>query len=106
MLEISVARDFSRFPFGRYPDHGPYSGQRFRDEFMVPRLKEGSLTVDLDGARGLAPSFLEEAFGGLVRLGFDLATLRARLTIVCEADPSRVDEAWAYIVSADGRVAS
>jgi hypothetical protein len=106
MTELSVARDFSRFPFGRYPDHGPHNGQRFREELLAPRLEDGEVVVDLNGARGLAPSFLEEAFGGLVRRGFEVSLLRRRLKIVCETDPSRVEEAWAYIENAARRSAS
>lgn len=31
--------------------------------------------MDLDGTYGLGPSFLEEAFGGLIRKGFDYGQL-------------------------------
>lgn len=100
MIDLSVARDFSEFPFGRYPSHGPNSGQRFRDDFLIPALRRGSVTVDLSGARGLAPSFMEEAFGGLIRKGFSLKQLREQMTIRCENDLSRVSEAWAYVEAA------
>ncbi|MCP4501669.1 MAG: STAS-like domain-containing protein [Deltaproteobacteria bacterium] len=66
--QISIADDFSRYPVGRYLTDGPYSGERFRDEILVPALKLGQAVVDFDGGRGYGSSFLEEAFGGLVRL--------------------------------------
>ena len=71
MLRVSIAKDFSEFPAGREPEDGPNSGQRFRDEILFPRLKNASsgdvVEVDLDGTMGYGSSFLEEAFGGLVR---------------------------------------
>lgn len=98
MTNLSVARDFSEYPFGRYPAHGPHNGQRFRDDLLCPRLRRGEhVTVDLTGAKGLAPSFMEETFGGLVRAGFTESHLRAHLTVECRTDPSLIDEAWMYI---------
>lgn len=71
-LEIKIARDFSRYPGGRYRADGKYSGEEFRDDVLVPLLLDAkrqnkSITVELDGAAGYPSSFLEEAFGGLVR---------------------------------------
>lgn len=104
-VELNIATQFSQFPFGRYPDHGPDNGQRFRDELLAPALRENDeVTVDLTGARGLAPSFLEEAFGGLVRLGFTLAELRQRLHVVSKTDPSLVTEVFAYIEDEAARI--
>jgi len=65
---ISVARDFSKFPGGRYYTDGPFSGEQFRKEILEPALDEAeTLFVDLNGTRGYGSSFLDEAFGGLVR---------------------------------------
>lgn len=95
---IDLAKQFSTYPFGRYPKHGPDNGQRFRVEYLEPALKAGGVvTVDISGARGLAPSFLEEAFGGLVRSGFTKADLDLRLVIESAVDPSLVEEVWGYI---------
>lgn len=65
--------DFTRTPGPRHRDEGEFSGEQFRDEYLDPRFQtareEGkTLLVDLDGTSGYASSFLEEAFGGLVRL--------------------------------------
>ena len=83
-VTIDVARDFGRFPAGRFRTDGRYSGERFREEFLVPALrKQGTVTVEMDGAAGYGPSFIEEAFGGLVRKeGFDKEVLSYRLRIV------------------------
>lgn len=69
---INVAEDFSRYPGGRYRDDGEHSGEEFRDDFLVPALElaranNGKVVVVLDGVTGYPSSFLEEAFGGLVR---------------------------------------
>jgi len=67
---INVAEDFSRYPAGRYYDDGPYSGQKFREEYLVPVITNNEKAIiNLDGVRGYGSSFLEEAFGGLVREG-------------------------------------
>jgi hypothetical protein len=70
---ISIAKDFTRYPGPRYIDDGPKSGEEFRESVLVPRILAaektgGKVIVVLDGARGYTSSFLEEAFGGLVRL--------------------------------------
>jgi hypothetical protein len=95
---VDVAAQFDRYPFGRYPSHGPNNGQRFREEFLLPDLKRGvRLVVDLSHAEGLAPSFLEEAFGGLVRAGFSPTELSELLDVRSDLDPSLIDEVQAYI---------
>lgn len=68
MSVISVARDFTRYPAGRYKQNGETSGEAFRERFLEEPLKKGEqITVDFDGTVGYGSSFLEEAFGGLVR---------------------------------------
>jgi hypothetical protein len=65
---ISVATDFTRFPSGRYQINGTTSGEEFRERFLIPAISNGIRTkVLLDGTIGYGSSFLEEAFGGLVR---------------------------------------
>jgi len=38
IVKVSIAKDFSEFPAGRENEDGPYSGQRFRDEILLPKL--------------------------------------------------------------------
>jgi len=95
---VDVAAQFDRYPFGRYPSHGPNNGERFREEFLVPDLRQGvKLTIDLSHADGLAPSFLEEAFGGLVRAGFSPRDIAALVEVRSDTDPSLIDEIQHYI---------
>ena len=94
---INVARDFSRYPAGRYVDDGPYSGAAFRDGILIPALKAGeAIVVELDGVRGYGSSFLEEAFGGLVRNGFAAELIRQLISFQ-SADRSLVEEIEDYI---------
>lgn len=67
-MKIQIGRDYSDAPAGRYKSDGPYSGERFRDDILLPALMEhDSVEVDLSGVAGYGSSFLEEVFGGLVR---------------------------------------
>lgn len=82
MITVRVASDFSRHPAGRHVTDGPYSGEAFRIKFIEPHLRAGKeLLIDLDGARGYGSSFLEEAFGGLVRQGFAASELQKKITL-------------------------
>ena len=81
MIEIHIAEDFSRAPAGRCRNDGPRSGEAFRQEHLAPALREADkVVVHLDGVEGYGSAFLEEAFGGLVRVeGFSSEELRRSL---------------------------
>lgn len=101
MKLIKISKDYSDTPLGRYPTDGEFSGQRFREEFLVPALKsDDRTTVDIDDTEGYGSSFLDEAFGGLVREGhFTPDTLRDKLHIQ-HKDPDYAIYAnliWKYI---------
>jgi hypothetical protein len=92
MTVIQIGNDFSRTPGGRLISDGPDSGQLFRERKLVPALQKAiadgeKVTVVLDGPRGYLSSFLEEAFGGLIRFGlFNPKQLKQSLEIVAN-DP-------------------
>jgi hypothetical protein len=88
MKTINIATQFSRTPGGRNEDDGKYSGERFRRDFLAPALKGNKkVRVLIDGTSGYGSSFLEEAFGGLVRVeGFTAPALHESLEIVT-SDP-------------------
>lgn len=68
MTRVNVAEDFSRYPSGRYKKNGNTSGEEFREKLLEPPLRNGdTIELFLDGTIGYGSSFLEEAFGGLVR---------------------------------------
>ncbi|WP_119258904.1 STAS-like domain-containing protein [Shinella zoogloeoides] len=85
MRTISIADDFTKYPGGRYRKHGKGSGEEFRDDYLVPAIKnEEQLIIVLDGTAGYSSSFLEEAFGGLIRRGFQREKLRQLLRFKAE----------------------
>jgi hypothetical protein len=85
---ISIAQNFSRYPAGRFRTDGPWSGQRFREEVLIPALHRGPVTLILDGVAGLPSSFFEEAIGGLIRAGLSFEELNKNL--VFEAKTARM----------------
>ncbi len=101
---LSIARDFSAFPAGRKREDGPFTGEKFREEVLVPILDQGGhITLDIDGVEGLPSSFLEEIFGGLVRAGFSLEQLRAAIDFKA-TEPDLVmypDIAWRFASEAE-----
>lgn len=101
---ISVANDFSPAPAGRDMTDGPYPGAKFRDELLLPALNSyDEVIVDLDGTAGMGSSFLEEAFGGLVRLGYAEPILRRRLHIRSSRQ-SYEERIWNYVSRASLRL--
>lgn len=98
--DIDIGSEFTRFPAGRYVSDGIFSGEKFRDTVLVPALRAyREVRVLLDGTMGYGSSFLEEAFGGLVRVGFDKQDLLRRLLLVSN-DRSIVEEIQEYITKA------
>ena len=99
MTKINIAKQFYDAPVGRFPTDGDYNGQRFRNEYLVPALNSGNdVFIDMDGTDGYGSSFLEEAFGGLVRLcGFTAEDLHRRLSLKSDEDLSFIEEVWEYI---------
>jgi hypothetical protein len=95
---IKIATDFSEAPAGRFYDDGPFPGEKFRDEILLPALRESKIVVvDLDGTAGYGSSFLEEAFGGAVRL-LKLSLSAAKSAIQLKSnDESLVTEIQSYI---------
>jgi hypothetical protein len=96
-LEISIAKQFSETPGGRHVKDSATSGERFREEILAPALQEAEvIVVDLDGTLGYGSSFLEEAFGGLVRQGFTAETLHKKMKIKSSV-PTYSRRIWQYI---------
>lgn len=66
---IDIQHDFSHRPGGRFKKDGEYSGEAFRDDLLLPRLREFDIVyIALDGTRGYGSNWLEEAFGGIYRV--------------------------------------
>lgn len=72
MITINIANEYTKTPGGRFKSEGEFSGEDFRDGILLPKYLEAVkhnqiLCINLDGGYGYGSSFLEEAFGGLVR---------------------------------------
>lgn len=91
---FSIATDFSVHPGPRYKNQGAHSGEQLRTKLAAfLRANPGKVVINLDGTRGMGSSFLDEAFGGLIRdEGLPKNDLLKRLTFVSRIDPSYVDE--------------
>lgn len=72
--EISIAEEYSAYPAGRDDTDGKFNGKRFKDKILVPKLRDAiekgqKLIVSLDGLESCGSSFLDSAFGGMIRHG-------------------------------------
>lgn len=92
-MHISVARDFTVHPGPRYERQGAFSGERFRKVLVEALKKVQRLIVDLDGTSGFGSSFLDEAFGGLIRHeGMSREEVRSRVIVKSEMDETYAAE--------------
>ena len=84
-MRFDVAKQFSKTPFGRYTSDGPFSAEVFREDYLMPIFNKNHnevVEIDFTGiSLSLGSSFLEEAFGGLVRNGMSKEELLRRLKV-------------------------
>lgn len=89
---LNVAKMFTTTPGYSTRNFGPYSGEEFREDVLLPSLREHDVVVvKLDGCYGFCPSFLEEAFGRLDE------TDATRVKIESLEDPSLIDEIYTIL---------
>ena len=99
--KINIGSDFSRYPAGRFKSDGDFNGELFRDKFLIPALENQEYTlIELDDTAGYGSSFLEEAFGGLVRKGFSADKVKKFLSFFSD-DESLKEEIEDYINDAE-----
>lgn len=108
MVQINIAQDFSDTPGGRYISEGENSGEKFRDEILIPKYKlaeqnNEKLEINFDKCWGFGTSFLEEAFGGLVRKLKKKGTLK-RIRLVSLEDETIPDNVKKYITEAEEKI--
>ena len=92
---LNIAKEFSPVPIGRYKTDGDKSGEVFLEDFLYPKVSDAmkrkeKLEIDFTGMYGLSSSFLEEAFGGLVRK-YNLSSVDILDTIVFLPEKSHFD---------------
>lgn len=102
-----IAKDFSKSPGPRFIDEGKFSGESLREDHLLKLVREAlnnnsSLLIDLDGTNGYGTSFLEEAFGGLIREDkFTLPQLQQILRFKSEEEPYLLDDIREYMQEAE-----
>jgi hypothetical protein len=103
---LKVAKDFSTSPGPRYIREGDFSGELFRNTILEKQLKECIATqtillIDLDGTAGFGTSFLEEAFGGLIRVcNINYNDILKYLQLKSEEEPYLLEDVAAYMKEA------
>jgi hypothetical protein len=87
---ISISQDFNNAPAGRFKSDGEFSGETFRNKFLIPKINDKNVSkiiINLDNLDGVGSSFWEEAFGGLIRVGgLPLNTITEKIDFICNDD--------------------
>lgn len=105
-MKIKIATDFSKTPGARYESEGDYPGIDFRENILYPKLleaikKKEKLVIDLDGTAGLGTSFLEESFGGLIRVNkLEFSIINEFIEFISIEDEDYIDEINEYLKEA------
>jgi hypothetical protein len=100
-----VVAEYTDMPIGRNDLDGPKNGADFRDNHLLPALKEYEVvSVDFNGTLGTTPSFLEEVFGGVVRNGHMSASELTRRVPVIYKFESVKNNVKKYIAEADKHI--
>lgn len=109
---INIAKDYTDTPGGRNISDGDFSGEEFRDNFLMPQIVKvintnEKIDIDLDGGYGYGSSFLEEAFGGMVRelrkMNYKderINDLKNRIVIKSDEEPGLIKQVFEYIEQA------
>ena len=108
MASIVICKEFSDAPGGRYIKEGNYSGEAFRDDLLLPRFEEAKkkhekLKINFDGCFGFGTSFLEEAFGGLVR-EYKKRNVLDIIEIISEEDETIPELICKYVKDAEAKM--
>lgn len=99
-LNLSVL-EFTDTPGVGYRDLGPFSGEQFLEEYLLPKYKQAveerkQLVVSMDGTGGYGPSFIEVAFKGLVEKTKD-RKIKERLIVTFDDDPQMRRKLWKFL---------
>lgn len=108
-MKIIIAKDFSDTPGGRKISEGEFSGELFRQQLLLPKYEEAikkneKLEIDFDGAFGYPPSFLDEAFGGLVKI-LNKKSILENISIISNDDLTIERRIKKYVSDAEKEIA-
>lgn len=105
-IKISILNDFSPTPGPRYISEGKFSGEEFRQKILFPKVSEAinngiPFEVDLDGTAGYGTSFLEESFGGLIRIhNLPYERIKELMTLTSKEEDYLIDDVKQYLKDA------
>ena len=99
-LYFSIAKNYSREPGLRYDKQSDFSGENFRDKYLVALYDKAAeqkvkLVINLDHTFGYGPSFLEESFGGLARLRG--VNIMDTIELISNEEPNLIEEIKEYV---------
>jgi hypothetical protein len=106
MLKLNIAKDFSTTPGSRRKTESVFSGEKLRVEVLVPlvtkaKSEDSQIEINLDGTAGYGTSFLEEAFGGLIRENrFDYNDLSKRIHFISTEEEYLITDILQYMKDA------
>jgi hypothetical protein len=106
-IKINIRKDFSPTPGPRYIHEGKFSGELFRQQVLFPKVSESiekgvPFEVNLDGTAGYGTSFLEESFGGLIRIhGLSYEKIIAQMTLISIEEDYLIDDVNEYLKAAN-----
>lgn len=101
-----VGNDFHHRPMGRKKTDGEFSGEVFREKVLYPFFYKLStqqankiLVLDFNNVSMAGSSFLEEAFGGLVRAGIKKDLILSHIEILVDIELKELieDRIYQYI---------
>ncbi len=102
-IKLVISTEFSPTPGPRKKVEGDFSGESLRKGILVEKLQQAidedvMLIIDLDGTAGYGTSFLEEAFGGLIREdGYSYETILNHITFKSTEEEYLVDDIKGYM---------
>jgi hypothetical protein len=106
MLRLNIAKDYSPTPGSRRKSESVFSGEKLRTEVLVPlvtkaKAEDLNIEINLDGTAGYGTSFLEEAFGGLIRVNnFDYNDLAKRIHFISTEEEYLITDIFQYMKDA------
>lgn len=95
-IYISIAKNFSPTPGGRYTKEGSFSGEDFFNQILYPAYLQAKFTqkfifIDLDGCMGYPSSFISGSFGLLLQK-FPPKEVLSILQFTSKEDPNLPNE--------------
>lgn len=93
---IIIATEFTDAPGARYKEDGPFSGEEFYHDLLLPAyrlaVKDNSvILIDLDDTWGYASSFISGSFGRLSQ-EFGSENVLKHLTFKSEDSPALIQK--------------